>query len=144
MFWRHFFRLFVVKIYSQEEWISRHQTNFLRFHDPVNVFGHLGSDDSSFEFNFTKNTKNGKVWDPAWNSQVAKIFDFLRKKVEENQNNGLDEFPFENVGHIYHDTNKVMIYYDLWEENFWISEDFLLKIAGLVDIYFSGAQNSFT
>ena len=86
------------------------------------------------------------MWDPAWNSEVGKIFDFLRQKVEEteNPNNGLDEFPFENVGHIYHDTNKVLIYYDLWEANFWISEDFLLKIAGLVDIYFLEAQNSFT
>ena len=53
------------------------------------------------------------MWDPIWNSEVEKIFDVLRQKVEENQIYGLEEFPFENVGHVYYNLNMVLIHCDL-------------------------------
>ena len=75
------------------------------FEKPVRVFGYLNSDNSSLGHFGTDNlridfnlTKNG-IWDPVWNSEIKKIFDFL-EKIWESENK-TEKFPFDNVGHIY-------------------------------------------
>jgi hypothetical protein len=78
----------------------------------IRVFGHLGSDDSKFghlasdhsrfDFNLTKQS----TWDPVWNSEIDKIFDFLKKVLESR--NETETFPFDNVGHIYTDVMTVI------------------------------------
>jgi hypothetical protein len=68
----------------------------------IRVFGHLASDDSRFDFNLTKQS----TWDPVWNSEIDKIFDFLKKVLESR--NETETFPFDNVGHIYTDVMTVI------------------------------------
>ena len=88
---------------------------FYAFEKPVRLFGylvsdnssfgHLGSDNSRIDFNLTKNG----IYDPVWNSEVKKIFDFL-EKISESRN-GTEKFPFDNVGHLY--TNMLEVISDL-------------------------------
>ncbi len=68
----------------------------------IRLFGHLGTDDSRFDFNLTKQS----TWDPVWNSEIDKIFDFLKKVLESR--NETETFPFDNVGHIYTDVMTVI------------------------------------